>query len=98
MFQRKGFTMYHMTQSHHMISQKIASADPGDALNLRKLAGAENRMETKREKLIYNKTFEIQTSYYLTACQCTNKNRPQFTNNEPNDAQPLKTVWQTSQV
>lgn len=35
-----------MTQSHHMTSQKIASADPGDALNLRKLAEAENRKET----------------------------------------------------
>lgn len=42
-----SFTLYHMTQSHHMTSQKIASADPGDALNQRKLAEAENRKETK---------------------------------------------------
>lgn len=39
--------MYHMTQSHHMTSQTTASADPGDALNLRRLGGAEKRVTKK---------------------------------------------------
>lgn len=37
-----------MTQSHHMTSQTTASADPGDALNLRKLGGTEKQEEQKR--------------------------------------------------
>lgn len=36
-------TMYRMTQSHHMTSQTTTSADPGDALDLRTLGGAEKK-------------------------------------------------------
>lgn len=41
-----------MTQSRHMTSQTTASADPGDALNLRELGGTEKKERQKRY-LIY---------------------------------------------
>lgn len=43
-----SLTIYRMTQSHHMTSQTTASADPGDALNPRKLGGTEKQEGQKR--------------------------------------------------